>query len=77
MRTRGDAFLKEALIVEEPFDAYGSPLWSEGAFTAQSRAAMLVARALDPQPGESVLDPSCSSSKTPPSKPSSPKSAMN
>jgi 16S rRNA (cytosine967-C5)-methyltransferase len=56
VRTRGDAFLKEALIVEEPFDAYGSPLWSEGAFTAQSRAAMLVARALDPQPGDSVLD---------------------
>ncbi|MCW3033977.1 MAG: rRNA (cytosine967-C5)-methyltransferase [Solirubrobacteraceae bacterium] len=56
VRTRRDPLIEEALIVEEPFDAYGSPLWSEGAFTAQSRAAMLVSRALDPQPGDSVLD---------------------
>ena len=31
-------------------------LRAQGAYTAQSRAAMLVARALDPQPGERVLD---------------------
>ncbi len=31
-------------------------LWREGAFLAQSRAAMLVARALAPEPGDRVLD---------------------
>jgi len=31
-------------------------LWRRGAFHAQSRAAMLVARLLDPAPGERVLD---------------------
>jgi 16S rRNA (cytosine967-C5)-methyltransferase len=56
VRTRRDPLLDEALIVEEPFDTHGSPLWGEGAFTAQSRAAMLVSRALAPQPADSVLD---------------------
>ena len=46
----------EAVLVLEPFDAHGSPLWREGHFMPQSRAAMLAARALDPQPGERVLD---------------------
>ncbi len=48
--------LPEAILVEGAFDAHGHPLYSEGAYTAQSRGAMLVARALDPQPGERVLD---------------------
>ncbi|HEX9481614.1 MAG TPA: 16S rRNA (cytosine(967)-C(5))-methyltransferase RsmB [Solirubrobacteraceae bacterium] len=56
VRSRRDPLIEEALILEEPFDAHASRLWSEGAFTAQSRAAMLVARALAPAPGESVLD---------------------
>jgi len=56
VRTRRDPLIEEALIVEEPFDAHASPLWRSGAFAAQSRAAMLVARALAPQPGEDVLD---------------------
>ncbi len=43
-------------MLDEPFDVHGSPLWQQGAFTAQSRAAMLVARSLAPAPGESVLD---------------------
>jgi 16S rRNA (cytosine967-C5)-methyltransferase len=51
-----DAELPEAIIVEGAFDAYGHPLYGAGAYTAQSRGAMLVARALDPQPGERVLD---------------------
>ncbi len=51
-----DERLPEALVLEGPFDLYGSPLFSSGAVLAQSRAAMLVARALDPQPGERVLD---------------------
>jgi 16S rRNA (cytosine967-C5)-methyltransferase len=46
----------EAVVVLEPFDAHGSRLWQEGWFTPQSRASMLPVRALDPQPGERVLD---------------------
>ena len=39
-----------------PFDVHGSELVREGALMPQSRASMLVARVLDPQPGERVLD---------------------
>jgi 16S rRNA (cytosine967-C5)-methyltransferase len=46
----------EAVIALERFDAHGSQLWRDGAFMPQSRAAMLVAHAVDPQPGERVLD---------------------
>jgi 16S rRNA (cytosine967-C5)-methyltransferase len=48
--------LPEGLVLEEPFDAFASPLWSAGAVMPQSRASMLVARVLDPRPGEQVLD---------------------
>ena len=51
-----DPGLPEALVLDGPFDLHGSPLWARGAILAQSRAAMLVARALDPQPGERTLD---------------------
>ena len=54
--THADPGLPEALVLEGPFDAHDSPAWRAGAFLAQSRAAMHVARALDPQPGERVLD---------------------
>jgi 16S rRNA (cytosine967-C5)-methyltransferase len=54
--TRRDPAIPEALVLGEPFDVRGSELWREGAFTAQSRAAMLVARVLDPQRDEAVLD---------------------
>ncbi len=54
--THGDPDLPEAVVLEGPLDLRGSPLWRAGAFLAQSRAAMLVARALDPQAGERVLD---------------------
>ncbi|HEX7610498.1 MAG TPA: 16S rRNA (cytosine(967)-C(5))-methyltransferase RsmB [Solirubrobacteraceae bacterium] len=54
--THSDPGIPEALVLDEPFDAHGSPLWRQGAFIAQSRAAMLVARALGPRSGESVLD---------------------
>jgi 16S rRNA (cytosine967-C5)-methyltransferase len=54
--THRDPRIPEALVLEEPLDVHGSPLWREGAFTAQSRAAMLVARALSPEPGQDVLD---------------------
>jgi 16S rRNA (cytosine967-C5)-methyltransferase len=48
--------LPEGLVVEGAFDAHAHPLYGAGAYTPQSRAAMLVGRALDPQPGERVLD---------------------
>lgn len=48
--------LPEGLVLDAPFDAHGSSLWSEGAIMPQSRGSMLVARALDPQPGQRVLD---------------------
>ena len=60
VRTRRDPLIDEALIVEEPFDVYASPLWKEGAFTAQSRAAMLVAaraRAASPARASSTSAP--------------------
>jgi 16S rRNA (cytosine967-C5)-methyltransferase len=43
-------------VLDEPFDMHSSALWQAGAFHAQSRAAMHVARTLDPAPGERVLD---------------------
>jgi 16S rRNA (cytosine967-C5)-methyltransferase len=48
--------LSEALILDEPFDTFGSPEWNSGLLMPQSRAAMTVARALAPAPGERVLD---------------------
>ena len=54
--THADADVPEALVLEEAFDVHDSPLWREGAFLAQSRAAMLVSRVLAPQPNERVLD---------------------
>src|SRR5271166_1246726 len=54
--SHADPQIPEAVVLEEPFDVRGSPLWRAGAFIAQSRAAMLVARALAPRPGERVLD---------------------
>lgn len=46
----------ESVVVDAPFDAHGSPLFRAGALLPQSRASQLVARAVDPQPGERVLD---------------------
>jgi 16S rRNA (cytosine967-C5)-methyltransferase len=54
--THFDPDIPEALVLDGPFDAHGSPLWQTGAFLAQSRGAMLVARALAPRAGEQVLD---------------------
>jgi 16S rRNA (cytosine967-C5)-methyltransferase len=48
--------IPEALVLDEPLDLHSSPLWQAGAFLAQSRAAMLVSRAVGPRPGERVLD---------------------
>jgi 16S rRNA (cytosine967-C5)-methyltransferase len=48
--------LPEGLVLDEPFDAFASPLWEQGLFMPQSRAAMAVARIVSPQPGEAILD---------------------
>ena len=42
--THLDDQIPEARRARGPFDAHGSPLWADGAFIAQSRAAMLVSR---------------------------------
>jgi 16S rRNA (cytosine967-C5)-methyltransferase len=46
----------ETIVVDGPFDALAHPGYAAGAFTPQSRASQLVARALAPEPGERVLD---------------------
>jgi 16S rRNA (cytosine967-C5)-methyltransferase len=48
--------LPEALVLDAPYDLRSSSLWRQGAIVAQSRAAMLVSRVLDPRPSERVLD---------------------
>jgi 16S rRNA (cytosine967-C5)-methyltransferase len=54
--THTDPELPEALVLDGPLDIHRTGAWASGAILAQSRAAMLVARTLDPQPGERVLD---------------------
>jgi 16S rRNA (cytosine967-C5)-methyltransferase len=48
--------IPEALVLEGPFDAYGSALWQAGAIMPQSRGSMTVARLLAPERGNRVLD---------------------
>jgi 16S rRNA (cytosine967-C5)-methyltransferase len=48
--------LPEGIVLDAAFDAHGSALWRRGAIMPQSRASMLVARLVDPAPGERVLD---------------------
>jgi 16S rRNA (cytosine967-C5)-methyltransferase len=54
--TRPAPDVPEGLVAEGPFDAHGHPLFTRGHYQPQSRASMRVALALDPQPGERVLD---------------------
>ena len=51
-----DPALPEALVLDAAYDVEGSDLFKTGAITPQSRASMLVARTVDPQPGERILD---------------------
>jgi 16S rRNA (cytosine967-C5)-methyltransferase len=46
----------DAIVVEGPIDVLAHPLYTAGAITPQSRASQRVARVLDPQPGERILD---------------------
>jgi 16S rRNA (cytosine967-C5)-methyltransferase len=56
VRVRPAPGIPEGLVLAGPFDIQGSALWRRGAIMGQSRGSMAVARALDPQPGERVLD---------------------
>lgn len=53
---RGDPDIPEAIVLDGPLDVHAAPAWRAGQAIAQSRAAMLVSRVLEPQPGERVLD---------------------
>jgi 16S rRNA (cytosine967-C5)-methyltransferase len=46
----------DALVVEGPLDVLAGDLYKRGAITPQSRASQMVAPALNPQPGERLLD---------------------
>ncbi len=48
--------LPEGIVVPGAFDAHASTLFREGRIMPQSRASMLVARLLEPNPGDRVLD---------------------
>jgi 16S rRNA (cytosine967-C5)-methyltransferase len=56
VEARTDALAPEAVVLRTPYDVHGSPLFEEGLVMPQSRGSMLVARAVDPRPGERVLD---------------------
>jgi 16S rRNA (cytosine967-C5)-methyltransferase len=53
---RRDAAAPEAYVLSAPFALEDSRAWARGLAMGQSRASQLVAHALDPQPGERVLD---------------------
>jgi 16S rRNA (cytosine967-C5)-methyltransferase len=55
-RPAPDPELPEALVVDGPLELHAHPMWVDGRVTAQSRASMLVARAVAPEPGDRVLD---------------------
>jgi 16S rRNA (cytosine967-C5)-methyltransferase len=46
----------DALVIEGAMDVLAHPLYAAGAITPMSRASQLVARTVDPQPGERILD---------------------
>jgi 16S rRNA (cytosine967-C5)-methyltransferase len=52
----GDPELPEALVIDEPFDVAASAALADGRIWPQSRASMLPARLLAPEPGMRVLD---------------------
>ena len=54
--SHADPALPEALVLDGPLDAFGTPEWGAGLFMPQSRAAMTVSRLLAPEPGQRVLD---------------------
>jgi 16S rRNA (cytosine967-C5)-methyltransferase len=55
-RVADDELAPDAVLIDGPFDAHGHELWQTGHYMPQSRSSQAVARLLDPQPGERVLD---------------------
>lgn len=55
-RWRRDPSIDEAYVVDGAFALEESPIWLDGRGMAQSRASLLPVVALDPRPGERVLD---------------------
>jgi 16S rRNA (cytosine967-C5)-methyltransferase len=51
-----DPLIPEAYVLSAPFALEESEAWARGRAMGQSRASMLPARALDPQPREKILD---------------------
>src|SRR5688500_18137210 len=51
-RTRG----RDGVAHHRPFDAFAHPLWHAGHFMPQSLSSQQIARLVDPQPGERILD---------------------
>jgi 16S rRNA (cytosine967-C5)-methyltransferase len=51
-----DVLVTEAVVLEQGYDVHGSELFERGLASPQSRGSMLVARALAPNAGQSVLD---------------------
>jgi 16S rRNA (cytosine967-C5)-methyltransferase len=56
IEARTDRLAPEALVLESAWDVHGSKPFEQGLLMPQSRASMLVARAVDPRAGERVLD---------------------
>jgi 16S rRNA (cytosine967-C5)-methyltransferase len=56
IQARTDSLVPEAVVLEQAYDVHGSKPFERGALMPQSRGSMLVARVVDPQPGEHVLD---------------------
>jgi 16S rRNA (cytosine967-C5)-methyltransferase len=56
VEARADTLAPEAVVIENPYDVHRSPLFADGLVMPQSRGSMLVARAVDPRPGERLLD---------------------
>ena len=53
---RRDGLVPEAYVLSAPFALEDSRAWARGLAMGQSRASQLVARIVDPRPGERVLD---------------------
>lgn len=51
-----DPEIPEARKVDGPLDVLGDPAWHEGRYVAMSYGSMCAARAVDPQPGDRILD---------------------
>jgi 16S rRNA (cytosine967-C5)-methyltransferase len=56
VEARADPLAPEAVVLGGAWDVHSSALFERGLVMPQSRASMLVARTLDPRPGERVLD---------------------